>query len=75
MGELDDWAQYMEISPRWSDGETLVTKVAKYQCRRCGERFEVAILTEREKRDAERERKPIFAIQCPKCHSQDVKRI
>ena len=51
-----------------------MTEMAKYQCRRCGERFEVAILTEREKRDAQRDRKPFFAIQCPKCHSQDLKR-
>jgi DNA-directed RNA polymerase subunit RPC12/RpoP len=52
-----------------------VTEMTKYECRRCGERFELAVLTEREKRDAERERRPIIAIQCPRCHSQDLKRI
>jgi DNA-directed RNA polymerase subunit RPC12/RpoP len=43
--------------------------MAKYQCRHCGERFEVPILTEGERRDAQRERRPIVAVQCPKCQS------
>jgi DNA-directed RNA polymerase subunit RPC12/RpoP len=50
-----------------------MTKLVRYQCLNCGNRFEVPVLTEKEWREAERDRKPVFAIQCPKCQGTQVR--
>ena len=51
-----------------------MTEIAKYRCKSCGVRFEVQVLTERERREAERERRPVYGISCKKCGSRDVQR-
>jgi DNA-directed RNA polymerase subunit RPC12/RpoP len=50
-----------------------MTVLARYQCTRCKNTFEVPVLTEKERREAERDRTPVFAIQCPKCGSDRVR--
>lgn len=45
-----------------------------YRCNNCGERFTIDILTPEERRDAERERRPIYSVACPKCRRQDVRK-
>lgn len=46
---------------------------SRYRCKNCGHRFEVSILTDDERREAERERRPLYAIGCPMCRRQDVR--
>lgn len=45
----------------------------KYRCNNCGERFEIDILTEDEKREFERQRLNYTPISCPKCHRRDYR--
>jgi DNA-directed RNA polymerase subunit RPC12/RpoP len=52
-----------------------MTEIVKFKCNDCGHRFEQQILTEREKREAQRDRRPTMAIQCPMCGSQRVQRV
>lgn len=51
-----------------------MTDVVKFRCNDCDTRFDQQILTDREKREAERDRGPVFFVQCPKCGSQRVTR-
>jgi DNA-directed RNA polymerase subunit RPC12/RpoP len=51
-----------------------MTETVRYTCERCGDRFEVQVLTERERRKASEERRPVYAIQCPRCGSRNVRR-
>jgi DNA-directed RNA polymerase subunit RPC12/RpoP len=43
--------------------------VVKFKCSDCGYRFDQPILTDREKEEAKRDRKPVVGVQCPKCGS------
>ena len=52
-----------------------MTERVVYQCKRCGHRFETQVLSERERREAERDRRPVFAVVCPRCESREVLRI
>lgn len=45
----------------------------RYRCRNCGHRFVVDLLTPEERRDAERQRRPLSGIACPECHRTDVR--
>jgi DNA-directed RNA polymerase subunit RPC12/RpoP len=57
------------------DMEDQMTELVRYQCVQCGDKFEVPVLTEKERREAERDRRPVFAIQCPKCGSPYVRKL
>jgi len=52
-----------------------VTELARYQCTGCKKTFEVPILTEKERREAESDRRPVFGIQCPKCGSPHLRKL
>ncbi len=52
-----------------------MTEKARYQCKDCGDRFEVQILTEREQRQAQQDQRPVAAIRCPKCGGRNLHRI
>ena len=41
-----------------------------YRCLQCGEEFTVEVITREEAAD---KRMPFYPIQCPKCHSQNVR--
>jgi DNA-directed RNA polymerase subunit RPC12/RpoP len=55
--------------------ENRMTELTKYECRTCGNRFEVPVLTDKERREAERDRQPVYGIKCPRCGSPNLKRI
>ena len=57
------------------DMEDHMTELVRYQCVQCGNKFDVPVLTEKERREAERDRRPVFAIQCPKCSSGQVRKL
>jgi rubredoxin len=44
-----------------------MTEIEKYRCQRCGNRFEEKVLTDREQREAKRDNRPVFSVQCPQC--------
>lgn len=46
----------------------------RFRCKNCGNRFEAKVLDEYEKREAQRQRRPTYAIQCPQCNRTDVRR-
>lgn len=50
-----------------------MSRMVKYRCKNCGERFEKELLDEREIEQARRERQPLDAIRCPKCKRTDVR--
>lgn len=52
-----------------------MTEKARYQCKNCGQQFEVQILTERERQEANRENRPVVGVQCPKCRNQNLQRV
>lgn len=52
-----------------------MTERVVYQCKQCGHRFETQVLTEREKREAKKENRPVFVVQCPRCEGRDIVRI
>lgn len=45
----------------------------RYRCLNCGHRFEVLVLTNDEREEAQRERRPLSAITCPECHRSDYR--
>ena len=49
-----------------------MTQKRRYRCRNCGNRFELEILTEEEKREAQRKLQPVYPIACPNCKRRDV---
>lgn len=49
-----------------------MTQLAVYRCNQCGHRFETPILSERERREAEKDKRPVFAVQCPRCSSRNL---
>lgn len=51
-----------------------MTETVRYRCNQCGERFEVQVLTDRERREAREQHRQVYAIHCPKCGSRDVRR-
>jgi DNA-directed RNA polymerase subunit RPC12/RpoP len=55
--------------------ELIMTETVIYRCGQCSSRFEAHVLTERERRDAQRGRQPVFPILCPRCNSRDVHRL
>jgi hypothetical protein len=52
-----------------------MTKVVRYRCKNCGNRFETPVLTEREVQEAIKEKRPHFPICCPKCGNQNLQEI
>jgi DNA-directed RNA polymerase subunit RPC12/RpoP len=46
----------------------------KYRCKNCGNRFEVEILSDRERREFERQNRPTSPVRCPGCKRTDVMR-
>lgn len=48
-------------------------EMRRYRCNNCGNRFQVEILSVEERRDAEREGRPLSAVHCPECHRTDVR--
>lgn len=52
-----------------------MTETVRYRCEHCGERFEAQVLTDSERRKAAEERQRVYAIQCPRCGSRDVRRL
>ncbi len=49
-----------------------MTQLTRYECANCHNKFEVPTLTEKERREAERDRRPVFGINCPKCGSPNL---
>lgn len=49
-----------------------MTRIAQYRCLRCGYKFEVEILTEDERREAQETNRPTSSVHCPKCICTDV---
>lgn len=47
----------------------------RYQCLNCGNEFQVGVLTDDERREAEKRNERVFAIQCPKCNRRDVRNV
>jgi hypothetical protein len=47
----------------------------RYRCLSCGERFEVEILTDEEKREARRQNRPTSHVHCPnpECNRTDLR--
>ena len=45
-----------------------------FRCLNCGNRFTVDLLTEREKEQARRERRPLSDVRCPTCNRLEVRR-
>jgi DNA-directed RNA polymerase subunit RPC12/RpoP len=52
-----------------------MAETIRYRCQKCGLQFEAITLDEKEKREAERERRPLMKIVCQRCQHWDVKRI
>lgn len=50
-------------------------EVVRYKCQQCGERFEAQVLTDRERREARERQRQVYAIQCPRCGSREVRRL
>ena len=50
-----------------------MTKLVRYQCQNCGNRFEAEVLTPEEVRQRERERRPMGQVHCPRCNRTDVR--
>lgn len=46
----------------------------RYRCNNCGHRFVVDVLTREESREAERRNQRVYAITCPACGRQDMRR-
>lgn len=46
----------------------------RYRCNNCGHRFEIDVLTSEERREAERRNERVYAIGCPKCGRQDLRK-
>lgn len=46
----------------------------RFRCKSCGNRFEAEVLDEDEEREAERQRRPTYTIQCPQCRRTDIRR-
>lgn len=44
----------------------------RYKCLNCGNNFTVEVLTEEERREAERRGKPLYRITCPECGQPNV---
>lgn len=51
-----------------------MTETVRYQCKQCGHRFETQVLTDRERKEIEEQRQPVFPVTCPKCGSQRLAR-
>ena len=51
-----------------------MTERVVYRCKQCGHRFETQVLSERENREAQKESRPVFAVLCPRCESQNIVR-
>lgn len=49
--------------------------VAEYVCKNCQQRFKLQILSDKEREEAKRDRRPVVGIQCPHCGGQDLQRI
>jgi transposase-like protein len=49
-----------------------MTQKQRYRCLNCGEKFEIEVLTDSERRDAKKRNIPVYAIACPKCRRTDV---
>jgi DNA-directed RNA polymerase subunit RPC12/RpoP len=52
-----------------------MSEMKRYRCNNCGHRFEVEVLSMDERREAEREGRPLSAIRCPQpnCGRTDVR--
>lgn len=50
-----------------------MTQRRRYRCHNCGNRFEIEVLTEEEKREARRKNVPVYRIVCPKCNRSEVR--
>jgi DNA-directed RNA polymerase subunit RPC12/RpoP len=46
----------------------------RFRCLNCGNRFEVEVLTEDEKREARRRNQPTREVRCPHCNRADIRR-
>ena len=51
-----------------------MSKRVHFRCLRCGESFYADVLSEDEKREYMRERRPFSATRCRKCGSTDLER-
>jgi DNA-directed RNA polymerase subunit RPC12/RpoP len=47
----------------------------RYQCLNCGNEFAIDVLTPDEQRERRRRNEPVYAVACPKCHRQDLRKI
>ena len=51
-----------------------MTEIARYRCKNCGNRFEVEVLSEDERREARQRNQMTSPVQCPKCQRTDILR-
>ena len=48
---------------------------ARYRCLSCGHEFQILVLTEEERREAQRRDQPVFGIACPNCQGGRLQKI
>lgn len=46
---------------------------ARFRCNNCGHRFETAVLSKNEQREARRDNRPTKAVHCPECRRTDIR--
>lgn len=51
-----------------------MTELVKFRCNDCGYRFEVPILTDKEKQEVTQDNRPVFNIQCLRCKGVRVQK-
>lgn len=51
-----------------------MTDAVLFRSKNCGNRLKAKVLDEHEKREAQLQRRPTYAIQCPQCCRTDIRR-
>ena len=49
-------------------------ELVRFRCLNCGHRFEEEVLTEEERREADRENQHTTPVHCPECNRTDIRR-
>lgn len=51
-----------------------MAETVRFRCNNCGHRFDAQVLSQQEKREAERELRPLRDVACPNCNRADIRR-
>lgn len=51
-----------------------MTERVRFHCENCGYEFEEEVLTEREREEYRRQRRPWGSVRCPRCQRTTVRR-